>query len=98
MNKPYSLCARITWFQTNGYNSRIYGFENDVLYYYTISALFDTGMRFYILFHQNIHRNWQAWFKISTTLFADNQSVGSGLTEILQGHRSEIRFQLVYSF
>ncbi len=98
MDRPYSISARMAWFQTDGYNSRIYGYENDVLYYYTISALFDTGMRFYILFHQHIHKNWQFWCKLSSSLYTDNQSVGSGLTEILQRHRSEIRLQLQYRF
>lgn len=96
--KPYSLSARIAWFQTGGYNSRIYGYEQDVLYYYAISALFDTGMRFYILFHQHIHKNWQVWLKVSSSLYTDNQSIGSGLSEILQKHRSEIRLQLQYRF
>jgi hypothetical protein len=98
IGKPYSMSARIAWFQTDGYNSRIYGYEQDVLYYYTISALFDSGMRFYFLFHHNIHRNWQIWFKFSSTLYTDNQSVGSGLTEISQNHRSELRVQLLYLF
>ena len=96
--KPFSISTRIAWFQTDGYNSRVYGYENDVLYYYSISSLFDTGMRFYFLFHQNIHKNWQFWCKLSTSLYADNQSVGSGLTEIPRRHRSEIRFQLQYRF
>jgi hypothetical protein len=98
IDRPYSLSTRIAWFQTDGYNSRIYGYENDVLYYYAISALYNTGMRFYFLFHQNIHRNWQLWFKLSTTLYAYNQSFGSGLMEISQRHRSEIRLQLQYRF
>jgi hypothetical protein len=98
LKKPYSISARVAWFQTDGYNSRIYGYENDILYNYTISTLFDTGMRFYILFHQHIHKNWQVWCKLSSSLYADNQLVGSGFTEILQKHRSEIRFQLQYRF
>jgi Helix-hairpin-helix motif len=98
LDKPYSFSARMAWFQTDGYNSRIYGYENDVLYYYTIPALFDTGMRFYFLYHHNINRKWQFWCKLSSSLYADNQSVGSGLTEILKRRRSEIRLQLLYRF
>ncbi|MGL6266728.1 MAG: hypothetical protein ACRC2O_02340 [Chitinophagaceae bacterium] len=96
ISKPYALSTRIAWFQTDGYNSRIYGYENDVLYYYAISALFNSGMRFYFLYHHNINRKCQCWFKLSTTLYTDNQSVGSGLTEISKCHRSEIKVQLLY--
>ncbi len=98
IDKPFAISTRIAWFQTDGYNSRIYGYENDVLYYYSISALSNTGVRFYFLYHHNINRKWQFWCKLSSTLYADNQSVGSGLTEISQRHRSEIRFQLQYRF
>jgi hypothetical protein len=95
-NKPYSFSFRIAWFQTDGYNSRIYGYEQDVLYYYAISSLFYSGTRLYLLFHYNFHKNWQFWAKVSSTLYADNQSIGSGLSEILTRHKTEIRFQVQY--
>jgi hypothetical protein len=98
MKKPYSFSFRIVWFQTDGYNSRIYGYEQDVLYYYAISALFDSGSRAYVLFHYNIHKNWQVWAKASSSLYTDNQSIGSGLSEIFANRRSELRFQVQYRF
>lgn len=94
--KPYSISFRIVWFQTDGYNSRVYGYEQDVLYYYAISALFDSGSRAYILFHYNIHKKWQVWTKVSASLYTDNQSVGSGLSEIFHSRRTELRFQVQY--
>jgi len=98
LRRPYSVSTRLAWFQTDGYNSRIYGFEQDVLYYYAISSLFDSGARGYILCHYKIHKNWDAWCKFSSTWYMDKHSIGSGLGEILNDHRSELRLQLQYRF
>ena len=98
VKKPYSISFRMVWFQTDGYNSRVYGYEQDVLYYYAISALFDSGSRTYIVFHHNIHKNWQIWTKLSSTLYNDNQSIGSGFSEILHNRKTELRFQVMYRF
>ena len=98
VKKPYSISFRIVWFQTDGYNSRVYGYEQDVLYYYAISALYDSGSRAYIVFYHNIHKNWQIWAKLSSSFYTDNQSVGSGLSEILHSRRTELRFQVLHRF
>jgi hypothetical protein len=55
-------------------------------------------MRVYFLFHLDIGKKWAVWSKVSSSLFIDNQFVGSGLTEISQNHRSEVRIQLQYRF
>ncbi len=52
----------------------------------------------YIVFHHNIHKNWQIWAKLSSSLYTDNQSIGSGFSEILHSRRTEFRFQVLYRF
>lgn len=97
-SKPYSIIGRLAWFQTDGYNSRVYAYEQDVLYYYSISSFFDSGLRAYVVYQQDVHRNWRFWVKIATSLYADNESIGSDLTEIKGNRKSSIQFQLQYRF
>ncbi|HET9744910.1 MAG TPA: helix-hairpin-helix domain-containing protein, partial [Chitinophagaceae bacterium] len=46
--KNYSGNIRLQYFETNGYNSRIYAYENDVLFYYSIPVFFNQGWRYYL--------------------------------------------------
>jgi hypothetical protein len=45
---PFSLGARLQFFETDGFNSRIYAFENDVPGSYSVPAVYQKGMRYYI--------------------------------------------------
>lgn len=46
-NKPYSLSGRIMFCDTDDYASRIYAYENDVLYYGLIPSFYGKYMRIY---------------------------------------------------
>jgi hypothetical protein len=63
MLKPYSISARLSGFETGGYNSRIYAYERDLLYYYSIPALQHIGYRNYILVNYKISKHLQIWIK-----------------------------------
>ncbi|HSR40417.1 MAG TPA: helix-hairpin-helix domain-containing protein, partial [Phnomibacter sp.] len=43
MSKPLVFNMRLQYFETDGYNSRIYAFENDVLYSFSIPVFYDKG-------------------------------------------------------
>ena len=63
MLKAYSISARISAIETGGYNSRIYAYERDMLYYYAIPSLYNVGYRNYILFNYKISNHLQIWLK-----------------------------------
>ncbi|HPE86382.1 MAG: hypothetical protein EOL88_02715 [Bacteroidia bacterium] len=48
LHLPLTLSARITLFETEGYASRIYAYESDVLYSFSVPAYYDTGKSVYI--------------------------------------------------
>ncbi|MEO6453726.1 MAG: hypothetical protein ABIN97_06645, partial [Ginsengibacter sp.] len=48
VSKPYSANIRLQYFETDGYNSRLYAYENDVLYSFSIPVFYDKGYRYYI--------------------------------------------------
>ena len=90
---PYSVTLRLQYFETNGYNSRIYAYENDVLYNFSIPAFMDKGYRYYI--NANYHlKKLFFWLRWSQTIYPGKTAIGSGSDEINTNHRSEIRLQV----
>ncbi len=81
---PLSGVLRLQYFETGGYNSRIYAYENDVLYGYSIPAFFDKGFRYYITLNYDLSKKLALWLRIAQTAYQNKASVGSGLDEILR--------------
>ncbi len=59
-----SLLMRMTCFDTDGYDTRIYCYENDVLYSFSSPAYYGSGYAFYILLKLPLFRNVDFWCKI----------------------------------
>ncbi len=95
---PWTFSARVTLFDTDDYDSRIYTYENDLIYYYAIPAFSDQGSRFYINVRYKGIRNLTAEIKFAQSRWLDMTSVGSGNDEIPGNTRSEIRAQVIYRF
>ncbi len=72
---PSSISARLSWFQADSYEARLFQFERDVLYSYAISSLFRRGLRTYLLFSSRFLQDWTIGLKASVTLFNDNQFI-----------------------
>ena len=89
--KRYSGNMRLQYFETDGYNSRIYAYENDVLFYYSIPGFFNKGYRYYLNLNYDLNSNISFWLKWSQTIYNNVKSIGSGLDEIPGSSKSEIR-------
>jgi len=96
--KPYSGNIRLEYFETGGYNSRIYTYENDVLYSFSIPGFYDKGYRYYINLSYDLKKNLSAWVRWAQTIYKNKASVGTGLDEIPGNHRSEIKIQMMLLF
>lgn len=96
--KPLSGNIRLSYFETDGYNSRLYAFENDVLYGYSIPVFFDKGYRYYLNVKYKLSKNLAAWTRIARTIYPEKEKTGSGLDEIKGNSRTEIRIQIIYDF
>jgi hypothetical protein len=90
---PYSAVLRLQYFETDSYNSRIYAYENDVLYSYSIPAFYDKGFRYYITFNYDVGKKISVWLRWAQTIYRDKTTVGSGLDEINGNKRSELKLQ-----
>ncbi|MEO7394811.1 MAG: hypothetical protein ABIU11_07680, partial [Chitinophagaceae bacterium] len=91
--KNYSGVLRVQYFETDSYNSRIYAYENDVLYSYSIPAFSDKGFRYYLNFNYDINRKVSIWMRWAQTIYKNKNTIGSGLDEISGAKKSELKLQ-----
>src|SRR5690606_34074579 len=64
---------RFAIFDTSGFNSRIYAYENDVLYGYSIPASQGKGVRSYINIRYSLSRTLDLWFRYATSVYKDQE-------------------------
>ncbi len=91
---PLSLFARLAYFNTDDYDSRIYSYENDLLYQFSVPAFYSEGIRSYLVGKVKICEKAEFWFKVSRSWFFDVDSLGSGYGLIESNKRTELKFQL----
>jgi hypothetical protein len=97
-NIPLSATMRYMLFDTDDYDSRIYAFENDLLYEFSIPAFSNRGFRTYANLRYRVNRYLTAEFRVSRTYFNDRETVGSGLQEIDGNQRTDLKAQLRFKF
>lgn len=93
-----SLTARLAYFDTDDFESRIYAYENDILYEFRIPFYQNEGLRFYVNSRWKLSRKLTFEFRYEVTSYFDDDEIGSGGETILGNNRSEIKTQIRYQF
>ena len=94
--KPFSANLRLQYFETDDYDSRLYAYENDVLFSYSIPVFYNQGYRYYLNINYDITRKFSAWVRIAQTVNSGQSSIGSGLDEIKGNRKTELKLQMLY--
>ncbi|MFT5886060.1 MAG: hypothetical protein ACI9IP_002524 [Arcticibacterium sp.] len=92
------LKSRIALFNTESYDSRIYAYENDVLYAVSFPAYFGRGSRLYLVSRYSLSRSIDIWARIARTTLNDRETISSGNNEINVPHRTDVKLQVRYRF
>ncbi|MBP7273796.1 MAG: helix-hairpin-helix domain-containing protein, partial [Saprospiraceae bacterium] len=96
---PVSITTRFALFDTDDYDSRIYTYENDLLYQFAVPALYYKGLRYYINLRYTGIRNLSIECRWAhTQYFNEGIVIGTGLDEIQGRQRNDFKVQLKYSF
>ena len=95
-NKPYSFSFRYAIFDAKDYNARIYAYENDVLYSFSVPALYGKGMRIYLLGKVKLFNALTLYARIGRTIYSDRDEIGSGLTLIEGNHKTDLKVEVVW--
>ncbi len=94
---PFTTSIRYALFDTDSYNTRIYAYENDILYAFSIPPYFNKGSRFYFNFRYKFNRTASLYLRYARTQYTNTQYIGSGNSEISGDTKSEIKLQLKLS-
>lgn len=97
-SKPYSLTARYALFDVENFNSRVYAYENDVLYYFYIPAYLGVGSRFYLTARYKYRKKFDFWVRYGVWNYRNEETLLSGLEQIDGNVRSDIKFVFRYLF
>jgi hypothetical protein len=92
-SKALTVDARYTLFDTDSFDSRVYQFENDLLYVLSNIALSDRGQRWYVVVKYAPTEFLDLSAKISRSIIADAFTLSSGLNEIEGNQRTNIGLQ-----
>lgn len=95
---PLSFSARIALFDIPKYDARIYAYENDVLYQFTIPAFYKTGIRTYLNLQYKVTKNIQVWLRLANTYYSKENSMGAGNEQINSKNVFELKAQMRLKF
>ena len=98
LKKPFAVSGRFEVFHSDGFDSRIYAYESDVLYYYAFTPLYDKGIRYYLSARYEIYHNVDLWLKLANTSAVGKASMSSGNAEIDGRNKTDIRLQIRVKF
>lgn len=93
-SSPLDLSLRYALFDTDSYDTRIYTYESNALYVFSVPAYYYRGSRAYALVRYTFFRKVDLWVKYGRNIYADRKSLGSGAEEIRTNTRSDITVQL----
>lgn len=82
ISRRFSIEARLIFFQTDSYDSRLYEYENDLRGVFSNPALYGKGRRWYLVVHYNIASLLKLSAKYVETQKEGVTSMGSGVSEI----------------
>ena len=98
MNVPFSVTLRYALFQTDAWSARLYAYENDVLYSYSIPAYYGKGARIYGIFKFDIRRNIDLWIRIAQWTYTDRDEISSGDSAIEGFRKTDCTLQMRMQF
>ena len=96
----YPLYGSLRWafFDTEGFDTAIYAYENDLRNTFTVLPYYEKGQRFYINLGYKGAKKWLAEARLSRTLWQNKRQSGSGADLIQAPHRTDISVQLSRAF
>ena len=96
--RSFSINARLALFDTDNFDTRIYTYENDLLYEFFIPFYQRQGVRTYINFKYKFNKKLKWEFRYARTHLTNEDSFSSGNEFIDSNRRSEIKTQIIYKF
>jgi len=92
------LTGRFCIFDGDDYDARIYAYESDVLYTYSVPSFYNQGIRWYLMARYSLTRGVDLWLRFAQTYYSNVDVIGSGLDVINGNTKSELKAELRLRF
>lgn len=92
--KKWSISTRFALFDTDGYDTRIYLYEKDVLYSFSFPAYQGKGIRYYLIAQYSLTKKVKLWLRWVHTQYHDRQRLGTAGELISGSQMDELKVQL----
>ena len=95
---PLKLSARYAVFDTDNYDTRLYAYENDLLYLFSIPSYYGQGIRTYLMAKYDLGKQIDIWVRWGMFSYAHTTEISSGLEKVNGSLKSDIKVQLKFRF
>lgn len=98
LSSPVELTFRFALFDTDGYDARLFAYENDLIGVFSIPPYFGRGVRWYGMLRATPMRKVDVWVRYGAWIYQDQDRISSGMQEIAGNVRSDIKVQVRWRF
>ncbi len=98
LGSKVSFNLRYAVFNTPNYDTRIYAYESDVLYAFSIPGYYGKGSRAYVMMKWDITRGMDLWLRYAQWVYTDRTTISSGNTAIDGSKKGDVTVQLRWQF
>jgi len=91
---PLKLYSRFAIFDAGSYDARIYAYESDLLYVFSIPSYYNRGVRTYLMAKYDIGRKIDLWVRWGLWSYQNVDAISSGLEEINGSNKMDIKLQI----
>lgn len=95
---PLAVRFRFAIFDTKSWNSRIYSYESDMLYSFTVPAYYSSGTRLMLMLKYSPAKSVDIWLRYAQTYFSSISKVGSGADMINGNTRTVVKAMVRVKF
>lgn len=94
--KKVRLILRYAVFDVETYDSRIYAYENDMTYSFSVPLFQDKGSRTYLLVKYKMNKNLHICFRFARTSYENADITGSGVDRIDSNRITDTGIQFIW--
>lgn len=95
---PLSIRLRFAIFDTESWNTRLYSYESDLLYSFTVPAYYSNGTRIMAMLKYSPSKGVDLWLRYAQTHYPGSATIGSGPDLIMGNTRSEVKCMVRVKF
>ena len=98
IGQPLSTSLRLAYFHTGSYLSRVYAYEPDILYSFSIPSFYGRGWRIALRGGYRLRNGLRLEMRTGWTFLPGQEEVGSGLNAVPGPFSQQLKLQVLYKF